>query len=146
MCCLPFNLYKLYKKKKEKRIFLNIFKMAITFFKMIVSKQLKKEKNGRNLCFLVVLFLTTCDIAMRNIIRRDASLSIILCTQFESKNFVKYYIHDIQILNPWFQIINPWFSDNKSITFKWSHYQQYIHKYPNTSLCCIQSLLSAIKK
>ena len=61
---------------------MNIFKMAITFFKIIVSKKIKKEKNGRNLSFLVVLFTST---------------------------------------------------------FKWSHYQEYIQKYPNTSVCCIQS-------
>ncbi len=49
---------------------MNIFKMAITFFKIIVSKKLKKEKNGRNLSFLIVIFISTCDIAMRNNIRR----------------------------------------------------------------------------
>jgi hypothetical protein len=49
---------------------MNIFKMAITFLKIVVLKKLKKEKNGMNLSFLVVLIISACDIAMHNNILR----------------------------------------------------------------------------
>jgi len=39
--------------------------MFITFFKIIVSKRLKKEKNAENLSFLILQFILTHEFGIR---------------------------------------------------------------------------------
>ena len=63
-CVIYHLIYIKYKLKHH--IHRYIFKKLITLLKIIVSENLKKEKNAKNLSFLVMEIILTCDIAIRS--------------------------------------------------------------------------------
>ncbi len=61
---------------------MNMLKMVITFFRIILSKKLKKEKNAKIPSFLVVLIILTCDVTID--------------TQYDATRRCHLYLIDLQ--------------------------------------------------